>query len=303
MASICATAWVAAGLQCLRGNRCRNGFGILMYHRVAERISGVDTPTSNVTPHRLRRQLAGLLDLGFEAWSLSKLAGFHRASRPIPHNVFAVTFDDGYENNYTNAWPVLRELNVPATIFIATKYLDSNRPFPFDAWSAAGGNRVPTDAWRPLSTGQCNEMLSTGLIELGAHTHSHERFLGRSGEFRRDMALCLGELDERFGIVEPTFAYPYGDVNAELADVARQLGVACSVTTRHQQVRATDDICRWGRFYAGATDTPAILAAILSGWYSTVAAAGKTLARPFSHRGLNAGRPTKCANSLQQLEV
>ena len=61
----------------------------------------------------------------------------------IPSNVFAVTFDDGYENNYLNALPILRELNVPATIFVATKYLDTDRPFPFDDWSAAGKSGVP----------------------------------------------------------------------------------------------------------------------------------------------------------------
>ena len=58
MASIWATARVAAGLQNLCGNRCRDGFGILMYHRVAERVPGVEPPTSNVTPERFRRQLS-----------------------------------------------------------------------------------------------------------------------------------------------------------------------------------------------------------------------------------------------------
>ena len=54
--------------------------------------------------------------------------------------MFAITFDDGFENNYVNAWPVLKELNLPATIFVATKYLDSDVPFPFDDWSAAGSS-------------------------------------------------------------------------------------------------------------------------------------------------------------------
>ena len=82
---------------------------------------------------------------------------------------------------------------------------------------------------------------------------------------------------DRFGIDRPTFAFPYGDANAELIDAARQLDVACGLTTRHQLVRPSDDIYSWGRFYAGATDTPVVLAAKLSGWYTSVATAGKTV--------------------------
>src|SRR3954465_623804 len=113
-AAMWTAAKIAAGLQNLRGNCCAEGFGILMYHRVAENVRGVATPTWNVTPKQMRRQLVGLLARGFESWPLSKLVAAHLESRPIPANVFAVTFDDGYENNYQNAWPILRELNVAA---------------------------------------------------------------------------------------------------------------------------------------------------------------------------------------------
>lgn len=274
------TARVAATLQNFCGNRCHDGFGILMYHRVAERVPGVEAPTSNVTPERLQQQLVGLLARGYECWPLSKLVAAHRESLAIPQNVFAITFDDGYENNFLNAWPILREWNVPATIFLATKYLDTDRPFPFDDWSATGTNRVPESAWRPLASSECEEMLTSGLIELGAHTHNHERFLGRSDDFRRDLQLCLDTLHDRFGIEQPTFAFPFGDMNQELIGVAKELGVTCCLSTQHCRVLPSDDVYQWGRFYAGPTDSAAVLAAKLSGWYSTVGTIGKTLARP-----------------------
>src|SRR4029079_15844518 len=87
---------VAAGLQNLRGNCLTEGFGILMYHRVAEASKSVAAPTLNVTPQQFRNQLVGLLTRGFESWPLSKLVVAHLESRPVPANVFAVTFDDGY---------------------------------------------------------------------------------------------------------------------------------------------------------------------------------------------------------------
>jgi peptidoglycan/xylan/chitin deacetylase (PgdA/CDA1 family) len=274
VAAIWAACRVAAGLQSVRGNCCDDGFGILMYHRVAEEVSGVETPTMNVPPQQLRRQLAGLLARGFECWPLRRLIEAHREKRAVPASAFAITFDDGFENNYVQAWPILRELNVPATIFVATKYLDTDRPFPFDDWPASGSSRVARSAWRPLSTRQCEEMLEGGLIDIGAHTHSHEKFLGRCNDFRRDMRLCLDVLRDRFGIVRPTFAFPYGYKSPELVDAARQLGLACSLSTHARRVSPGDDEYEWGRLWAAGNDTPAMLAAKIS-WYTSIADFGE----------------------------
>ncbi|MCG8650532.1 MAG: polysaccharide deacetylase family protein, partial [Pirellulales bacterium] len=119
--------------------------GILMYHRIAAPTPGLSFPTSNVTPRRFGAQLAGLLGLGFEAWPLRRLLEHHHNKQDVPRNIFVVTFDDGYENNFTAAWPILKELNVPATIFISTAYLDSPHPFPFEDWSDAKAASVPGD--------------------------------------------------------------------------------------------------------------------------------------------------------------
>jgi len=272
------TAKLAAGLQNLRGNLRSEGFGILMYHRIAARIPGVDFPTNNVTPDRFRRQMTGLLARGFESWPLKQLAEAHRDSRTVPSNVFAVTFDDGYENNFTNALPILRELNVHATIFLPTKYLDTGRSFPFDDWSASGTHRAPGDSWRPLSWRQCDELLASGLIEFGAHTHSHQRFTGRPAEFRDDTQKGLDILRDRFGIERPTFAFPYGEFDEGMVESARQMTLACAVNSKNQRVESGDDMFRWGRFHVGQSDTAAMLAAKLSGWYPMLAAAGRTIA-------------------------
>lgn len=280
------TSWavsqVAAGLQVLNGNRLSDGFGILMYHRVTNRVAGFAPPTWNVTPDRLKCQLSGLLRHGFECWPLSRLVRAWHESKPIPAHVFAVTFDDGYANNFSQALPILRELNVPATVFLATKYLDTRRPFPFEDWPSFEASRLPPEAWRPLSTDECKEMLDSGLIELGAHTHSHERFLDRPEEFRKDLNCCLDILRERFEIEPATFAFPFGDHDEELIDVVKQLGVTCSLLTLQRRVLPTDDPFRWGRFHVQPNNTAAMLAAKLSGWHTAVVTAGRTLTQPLT---------------------
>lgn len=263
----------------LFGRRVKNRFGILMYHRVVPRIAGVAEPTYNVTPQRFRSQLAGLLARGYQPWPLRRVLGACRDGLAIPDKVFVVTFDDGYENNFSLAWPLLRELNIPATIFLATAFLDSDEPFPFDDWPAAGSRDVPAESWRPMTTWQCREMLDSGLIEFGSHTHSHENFRGRPAELGDDLRESQLVLRERFDIEQAAFAFPFGIFDAEMSAAARLAGVRCSLTTQSEMVRPTEDPFAWGRFAVNNRDSARLLAAKLDGWYSAARSAWLRLRR------------------------
>lgn len=242
-----------------------------MYHRVIDIFHGIPEPTWNVTPRRFEEQLAGLLARGFEPWPLRKVLEFEHAGKPVPRQSFVVTFDDGYECLHSWAWPILQRLKVPATIFLATAYLDSREPFPSDDWLAAGSAKVPADSWRPLTTEHCREMQAGGLIELAAHTHTHEDFRCKPNDLRLDLQRNRQELLERFGIAQATFAFPYGVVRdgfagSPLAEVARDAGFLCSLSTEPELVRRGQDPFSWGRFTAEQYDTAATLAAKLGGW-------------------------------------
>lgn len=266
--------WIAraASPLCAWGPRTPNAFGILMYHRVAPLVRGVSTPTWNVTPGSLRRQLTGLLDLGYEAWPLRRVLEHRTRGLPIPPRVFVVTFDDGHETVRTQALPILREMGVPATVFLATSFLDSGEPYPFDDWSAAGNGDVDPSNWRSMTALQCCELLDSGLVELGAHTHSHEDFRGRTTALRDDLELCLAVLKDRFGVERPTFAFPYGApqagfASAEMISATREAGCVCALTTESVRARGDTSPFGWGRFTAYDSDTPRTLAAKLDGWF------------------------------------
>jgi peptidoglycan/xylan/chitin deacetylase (PgdA/CDA1 family) len=246
--------------------------GILMYHRVAEQPCRFPVPTWNVTPNKFEEQLSGLVAGGFRAIGLRDLLKTVRLGDSIPRRTFAVTFDDGYENVYLEAWPILKSLQIPATIFLATSYLDSNTPFPFDDWPEAGAAHVTKTAWRPLTTAQCLEMAESGLIELGAHTHTHADFQGDPVTFEDDMRACMAVLKDRFGVLEAPFAFPFGKSRLgyeshEFIDAAKRLGILCALTTEAQLVLNDTDHLSWGRFEATQTDTPMTLAACLDGRY------------------------------------
>lgn len=255
------------------GVRLQHAFGILLYHRVTTRPAASSVPTHNVTPQRFRAQLEGLLRRGYDAWPLDRVLTRHLAKQPIPRNVFVVTFDDGFENVYRNAWPVLRDLRVPATVFLATAFLDSQAPFPFEDWAEAGSDRVPVETWRPLTTAQCEEMTRDQLVEFGAHTHTHADFRGRPAAFHDDLLASVDVLRRKFGIEHAPFAFPYGRkrpgyAGGALTEVARRVPVRCALTTENDMVVPTSDPYDWGRFHVAESDSPATLAAKLDGWYS-----------------------------------
>jgi peptidoglycan/xylan/chitin deacetylase (PgdA/CDA1 family) len=270
-------ARVAAGLHGLLGDRLQSGFGILMYHRVADRTPGLAAPTFNVTPQHLREQLAGLLARGFEPWSLRRLVASQETGEAIPRKAFAVTFDDGYENNLLHALPILQEFKVPATIFLATAFLGSQQAFPSDVWSLAGSSQVPAASWRLLSIEQCHTLQESGLVDLGAHTHTHRVFANRAELFREDLARSVDILNDEFGVRKPTFAFPFGIATPELIEVARESNVSCALSTRSECILPGTDPFHWGRFTVDDSDTPPTLAAKIDGWYTVVTHAARSI--------------------------
>jgi peptidoglycan/xylan/chitin deacetylase (PgdA/CDA1 family) len=264
---------VAVALNEIWGSCQRSGFGILMYHRVINPIAGQPRPTWNVPPAQFEEQLSGLLKRGFDPWPLQRVLDHHEHQWPIPRRVFVVTFDDGYQNNFTQALPILKKLRVPATIFLATRYLDSVEPFPSDDWLLAGQPEIPAEAWRPLTTEECLQLRDSGLIELAAHTHSHDDYRGRPDYLRADLTACCEVLREKFGIERPSFAFPYGTrwngfAGDDLISAARQTAVRCSLTTEAEMITPQSDPFGWGRLVAEDIDTSTTLAAKLGGWIS-----------------------------------
>lgn len=244
--------------------------GILMYHRVVPDPTD-HNPSWNVTPDRFYQQLKGLLDAGYQAWSLTALLREFRSENDIPDNVFAVTFDDGYANNYSHALPILKELDVPATIFLATGYLGSPDPFPFDDWAYKGSEQVHPDTWRALTIAECHEMRKCDLIEFGSHTHTHQDFRNRPDVFRHDIRTSLKMLEREFGIRKPTLSLPYGIIDEGFAGVdysftSAEEGAICCLTTEEEVISPDSSGFGWGRFIAEQHDTAATLGVKLDGW-------------------------------------
>lgn len=120
---------------------------VLMYHEVSDEIWGLDYLF--VSPGDMRRQLEWLQNNGYDTIFFSDLTHLWDYDKPV-----MLTFDDGYEGNYTNLFPLLQEFNMKATIFVATDYIG--------------------EEYR-LTVPQIREMSDSGLVSIQSHTKSHTR--------------------------------------------------------------------------------------------------------------------------------
>jgi peptidoglycan/xylan/chitin deacetylase (PgdA/CDA1 family) len=107
---------------------------ILAYHRVLDDDHATfpfDEAVISATTETFRRQM-DFVRRNFNVISFEQLAGYESENRPWPERALIITFDDGYRDNYANAFPVLREMGFSATIFLAVSHIGEARLFWWD---------------------------------------------------------------------------------------------------------------------------------------------------------------------------
>jgi len=107
---------------------------VLNYHRIDDPFrAGFDTfrPNVSATPSIFAAQM-DYLSQKYNVISGTELAAFIKGGHQLPSHAAIITFDDGYCDNYTNAYPILKARNLPAIIFLATDFIGTRKPFFWD---------------------------------------------------------------------------------------------------------------------------------------------------------------------------
>jgi peptidoglycan/xylan/chitin deacetylase (PgdA/CDA1 family) len=204
------------------------GVPILTYHSIDESGSVIST-----RPAVFRAQMDFLAGAGFAVASLRELTENLRAGCPLPPRAVAMTFDDGYRNFLTEAFPALARHGFTATVFVVTDHCGGDNAWPGHEEPPAG--RLPLLAW-----GEIQELQRAG-VEFGSHTATHPD-LTRAAPSRiaEEIARSKASLEDRLGVETALFAYPYGRLNAAVrAVVAREFRGAC--TTRLGKLSGESD--------------------------------------------------------------
>lgn len=175
---------------------------ILMYHSV-----GKPERYGNVSAERLRDDIRYIK----ERYELVDLPAVLETDSPEKR--VALTFDDGWDDFYENAVPVLEECNAPATVFVVSKYLDSEVM---------------------MSTAQVRELITDcEEVTIGNHTQSHPKLsrIGNKAELKRQIWGAKADLEDEFGVEIDRFCYPSGDFDDTAVDTVRD-SHSLAVSTR-----------------------------------------------------------------------
>ncbi len=231
--------WVKRGLaQIDRLIPAPTGVTVLLYHRVGGRSGSevdLDVDVFRSQLEHLRRT-HDVIDLDTAATRLTARSETdHDATVRPARDAVVITFDDGTADFCDVAVPALAAAGLPATLYIATHFVDSGEPFP---WGA------PPASWAGL-----REALATGLVTVGSHTHTHalaDRALSDAISDELDRSVDL--IGEHLGAPPQHFAYPKalaGTVDAERA-VRSRFRTAALAGNRVNRPGATD-LHRLGR--------------------------------------------------------
>ena len=203
---------------------------ILMYHHIEKPPAGADDLRRDlsVSPANFERQLTYLRNQGYQSITLNDLALYLTVGKPLPPKPVILTFDDGYADVYTHAFPLLKRYGFTGTFFLITGPIDFKNP-DFITWD------------------QVQEMHAAGN-KFEPHSYDHPDMRGRDLPFLVFQTLGPKQaIEERTGEKVRFYAYPSGQSDRDVVDVLRSAHYWGGVVTAQGATHTTDDLFKLRR--------------------------------------------------------
>ncbi|NME83118.1 polysaccharide deacetylase family protein [Clostridium sp. SM-530-WT-3G] len=182
------------------------GIPVLYYHSVNDSVDNEVT----ISPSLLKKELEYIKNQGYTTLSLKEVENYILNNQPIPEKSILITFDDGYMDNYYNAYPILKELNMKATIFCITSELD-------------GSYYLSEDAIKEMSKNN---------IDIESHTLNHPHLNSLTyDEQLKELTESKAKLENITGNKITAIAFPFGDYNEDSIKAAKNSGYTLAFTT------------------------------------------------------------------------
>ena len=178
---------------------------VLTYHSIAISDWAVAVP-----PENFERQLEYLKKRGFSFVHAREIKNLLKEGAHRDHRYACITFDDGVEDNFTTAFPILKKLGIPASIFVTTGSV---------ATVHNDGRTVHFMSWE-----QIRELRESGLIDIENHTHSHGDLRSMAAsEIDADVRRASDEIEQHIGVRPHVIAYPKGRYDAHVQEAVSHI--------------------------------------------------------------------------------
>lgn len=204
---------------------------ILLYHNIPLEKSARSEYYMSTTQKQFEKQISGLKDLGYTFITYEDLIKYNNNELALPEYVVLLTFDDGYLDNYENAFPILKKYNIPATIFVIDNCVGAPGYFSWE---------------------QAKEMENSGLVSIHTHGKTHIPYGDESAEIVRDyISYAQSNLETQLGHpVAKIFAYPYGSCSETSINTLADLGFVQNLLEDRPNPSETLDMSRLVRIFA-----------------------------------------------------
>ena len=192
---------------------------VLNYHKIDNMHISL-----SVKPEDFERQMKYLAEHNFHSITPRELYAALVGGAELPENPVLITFDDGYMDNYTNAYPILKKYGLKATIFVITGFLDRAQPGYF--------------TW-----GQAAEMEASGLIDIESHTVTHTSLTDLTEEqVKMELERSKNDIERRLGKQVDFLAYPTGTYNLHIAALVKEAGYKGAFTVKYGNVDRASNV-------------------------------------------------------------
>lgn len=215
---------------CWRGGKPRKGvrinavttdrLPILMYHRVALTGSSA-TARFRITPKAFEEQLSYLNDAGYYSVSLEDWRSAMKDHTPLPGRAVLITFEDGYLDFMTDAWPLLKRYGFSALVFLAASEVGH-----WNSWDKRFNEHAPLMGWDHI-----RELQKNGA-QFGAHSANHRNLVTASPvDVVHEAIRSRVIIEQELGIPIRSFAYPFGGEDSVVRHLISACGYIYGLTT------------------------------------------------------------------------
>lgn len=204
---------------------------VVMYHDVVESRRTRDV-WFDVTRRELESDLDFIEENGGTVVSLAELHAALTEGKPLPDKAVVLTFDDSYQGVYDHAFPLLRERQVPFTVFVHTGYIGASGAKP------------------KMGRETLKELDGTGLVTIGSHTVSHPEDIGAIGyeQQQRELLESKATLEDLLGHPVEWLSWPTGNSDASVRFQAQNAGYKMAVTMASGLAGASPGILQVNRY-------------------------------------------------------
>ncbi|MDD5644941.1 MAG: polysaccharide deacetylase family protein [bacterium] len=208
----------------------RRGVRVLMYHKISR--CGAKKEKLRVSPEDFRCQIQYLKEKGYKSISIREFKEYFEGKRRFDFKPVVLSFDDGYNDNYLNAVPVLREYGFSAIFFIATAYVGKS-----NLWDV----RHKSEEESMMGWDEIKRLCEQGF-EIGSHTVTHADLTKLSREeLIKELKVSKSVLEEKLNVEIMAVSYPFGHYNGEVMSIASEAGYSLGIATRHGINALSDD--------------------------------------------------------------